>query len=141
MHKIWNHLLAWKMTCLTRWVTQWLKQWSYTLLLSDGKSRRMNFIIQCHTTRMAQQKIFFSSCTESRHSMNIVDAVFLLAYVHFYLGLCSICVQKFCAWSFFLFLISFLSEQLWKNRFYCLIASWARISLTTSAAQEFVLRW
>lgn len=68
------------------------------LLLNGGKTRRMNFIIQCHPACMTRQKIFF--CTVFRHSMNTVD-VFLLAYVHFSFSLYSFCVQKYCAWFLF----------------------------------------
>lgn len=106
MHKIWNPFLAWKITYLTRWVTHWLKQWSNTLLLRGGKTRGRNFIIQCHTAHMTRQKIFFSFWTVFRHPMNIVDGIFLLAYVHFSLSLYLLCVQKYFAWFFFLFFSS-----------------------------------
>lgn len=119
MHKIWNQFLVWKTTYLTRWVTQWLKQWSNTLLLNSGKSRRRNSIIQCHTARMTRQKIFFSSCTVFRHSVNVVDVVFLLDYVHFSLSLYSLCVQKYYAWFFLLFSSPHMNSSR-KNRFSCL---------------------
>lgn len=75
------------------WVMHWLKQRNNTLLLNGGKTRRMNFIIQCHTSCMTRQKIFL--CTVFRHSMNTVD-VFLLAYVHFSLSIFILCTKILC---------------------------------------------
>lgn len=45
----------------------------------------------------------FLALNLSRYSMNIVGVGFVLAYVHFCLGLCSLCVQKYCVWSLFYF--------------------------------------